>query len=83
MSVTNGKKIAADFEAAWSAERDLPDTATNAEIDAAVSRTAAFVDQIIDHPGVTMRQLARVYLWRQEDLSPELETLFGRLGALP
>jgi hypothetical protein len=75
--------LAADFEAAWGAERDLPETATNAEVDAAVERTGAFVDQIIDHPRATARQLARVHLWRQDDLWPELETLFGRLGALP
>jgi hypothetical protein len=76
--------LAGDFEAAWKAERDLADTATNAEVGAAVERTGAFVDQIIDHPRATARQLARVHLWRQgEDLWPELETLFERLGALP
>jgi hypothetical protein len=75
--------LAGDFEAAWKAERDLPDTATNAEVDAAVARTGAFVDQIIDHPRASERQLARVHLWRNEDLWPEVETLFWRLGALP
>jgi hypothetical protein len=75
--------IAGEFETAWKAERDLPDSATNAEVDAAVARTGGFVDQIIDHPRATARQLARIHLWRQEDLWPELETLFGRLGALP
>lgn len=75
--------LAGDFEAAWKAERDLPDTATNAEVGAAVERTGAFIDQIIDSHSATNRQLALVYLWRQEDLWPELETLFERLGALP
>jgi hypothetical protein len=100
MTITSRNKriqaLAADFEAAWKKEGDLPDDFSNEQMDAAVNRTKVFADRILSLRGtdvLTKCLRARVFLWGQAT-SPEkfaehanfttekaLASLFRDLGA--
>jgi hypothetical protein len=66
--MTEIQALAADFEAAWKAEKDLPDDYTDAQMDTAVARTRIFVDRILALSGTDLsiqRLKARAYLWAE------------------
>jgi hypothetical protein len=78
MSVTDGikmvKALAADFEAAWKEEADLPDDCSNEQMDAAIDRTKVFVNRILCLRGTDISILclkARAFLWAEAAFLPE------------
>jgi hypothetical protein len=100
MSDTDGntmvQELAANFEAAWKEEANLPDDFSDEQMTAAVNRTDVFVNRILSLRGtdnLTQRLKARAFLWA-EATSPErfaehaecttekaLASLFRDLGA--
>jgi hypothetical protein len=71
VSRTGNKRVqalAADFEAAWKEEADLPDGCGNEQMDAAIDRTKVFVNRILCLRGTDisiLRLKARAFLWAE------------------
>jgi hypothetical protein len=64
-AATEIKKLGAQFEAAWKQEREVPEEASNEELEAACDRTFTLVDKILACPAtglLMMRLKARAYL---------------------
>jgi hypothetical protein len=77
--------LAADFEAAWKAENDLPADATDEQIVAAVARTNVCVEKILEMSGANiqilrLKALAHIWAHGMPEDDSALASLFRDLG---